>query len=568
MSFSETLNQYLKSTGCTAKELAYVSGLSTSAVSRYRTGERVPDPAQAEQLISGLCILSSKKEIPDADEESIRKAFSEYISFDSIDYELFSRKLDILLSLMNINVSGLARAMNFDSSYLSRIRTGKRRPADLNGFIMELSRYLVKNRPLDEIANFLGISTEEPSTPELCMEELRQWLSSSNQLQNDYLTDFLHKIDSFRIDRYVSIPEYSGSALSRSHHVPVAKIYYGSDEMKQGALDFFYSIISAKSKEPIYMFNNFSLEDFGNDPEYMKKWQFAIAAVINSGHEIHIIHDVNRPLSEMMIVLANWLPLYMTGKIYPYYLKGNGNKIFCHVEYVTGQSVLIGECLRGYDREGKYYLTRNKEELSYYKRRAERLFERAHPLVQVFNVANKDEFYLFEDSAAVAGEARHNILSGLPTYTIPEALLDEILEYNDFTDAEQNQVRRYIKRQKKIASTILRKSSITDDIPLLSEKDLEEPPVLLSLSGMFCEKDLKYTYAQYQQHLEATKEFALAHDVNYTLNIRQNHAFRNLQIQINSGKWIIISRNNAPTVHFVITHSRIVNAFDKFYPNP
>lgn len=43
MRFYEQLNQYMKVVNCTAKELCTVSGISAAALSRYRSGERVPD---------------------------------------------------------------------------------------------------------------------------------------------------------------------------------------------------------------------------------------------------------------------------------------------------------------------------------------------------------------------------------------------------------------------------------------------------------------------------------------------------------------------------------------------
>ena len=43
MHFYEQLNQYMKVVNCTAKELCTVSGISAAALSRYRSGERVPD---------------------------------------------------------------------------------------------------------------------------------------------------------------------------------------------------------------------------------------------------------------------------------------------------------------------------------------------------------------------------------------------------------------------------------------------------------------------------------------------------------------------------------------------
>ena len=43
MNFHEKLNEYIQMLSCTAKELSELSGLSAATLSRYRSGERVPD---------------------------------------------------------------------------------------------------------------------------------------------------------------------------------------------------------------------------------------------------------------------------------------------------------------------------------------------------------------------------------------------------------------------------------------------------------------------------------------------------------------------------------------------
>ena len=51
MRFYEQLNEYMKLLNCTAKELCSASGISAAALSRYRSGERVPD-VHSERLNS------------------------------------------------------------------------------------------------------------------------------------------------------------------------------------------------------------------------------------------------------------------------------------------------------------------------------------------------------------------------------------------------------------------------------------------------------------------------------------------------------------------------------------
>ena len=61
---------------------------------------------------------------------------------------------------------------------------------------------------------------------------------------------------------------------------------------------------------------------------------------------------------------------------------------------------------------------------------------------------------------------------------------------------------------------------------------------------MFSEKCLRYTYPDYLRHLAATHQFAAEH-AGYDLRTDAVHTFRNIQIQVNMGKWLIISKNNA-----------------------
>jgi len=59
MGFSDVLKLYLDKTKCTAKELSAASGISTSALSRYRSGKRIPEQEQIEKLRFDLSMVDS-----------------------------------------------------------------------------------------------------------------------------------------------------------------------------------------------------------------------------------------------------------------------------------------------------------------------------------------------------------------------------------------------------------------------------------------------------------------------------------------------------------------------------
>ena len=65
MEFKDVLNRYMERTGCSARDLAERSGLSTATISRYRSGDRVPeaDSRQLENLAKGIAAIAAEKKI-------------------------------------------------------------------------------------------------------------------------------------------------------------------------------------------------------------------------------------------------------------------------------------------------------------------------------------------------------------------------------------------------------------------------------------------------------------------------------------------------------------------------
>lgn len=104
-----------------------------------------------------------------------------------------------------------------------------------------------------------------------------------------------------------------------------------------------------------------------------------------------------------------------------------------------------------------------------------------------------------------------------------------------------------------------------DEISELAKDDFTIHPLPLDLSGSFCEKDIFYTYEEYLAHMKSTEQFAKCHP-NYTLKKTSSHDFRNLQIIIHEGKWAMISKGKAPSIHFLIYHPKLVNAIETFIP--
>ena len=111
--------------------------------------------------------------------------------------------------------------------------------------------------------------------------------------------------------------------------------------------------------------------------------------------------------------------------------------------------------------------------------------------------------------------------------------------------------------------SIMEHDEVIDEIADLTEEEFNTYPMTLSVSGAFFEQDLHYTYEQYKEYMQETLKYEEMH-ANYHLKMNRKHTFRNIQILIHSGEWVIISKNKTPVIHFLIRNAKMMNAIENF----
>ena len=104
-----------------------------------------------------------------------------------------------------------------------------------------------------------------------------------------------------------------------------------------------------------------------------------------------------------------------------------------------------------------------------------------------------------------------------------------------------------------------------DEIPIIDKKEFENSPLPLLLSNVFYESKIYYKYEDYLAHLEMTKEFE-KNNSNYKLVLKPFNTFKNIDLFICKNNWIMISKTNSPSIHFVIQHPKLMNAIENFTP--
>lgn len=533
------------------------------------SGERVPRPESEKlnQLCEGIYLLSKEKAASKRTSASITPFTKDeiYTAFTNTlkqpDNSRLCENFNHLLLASSVSLADLARFLNYDSSYLSRI------PSDPEWFCSETARFIVlRTPPADRIfiEKLTGQSIKDINDSAALCQLLSGWLLNTNNVspQINQMQSFLEKLDQFDLNNFIrSICFDELKVPTMPIQLPGSRSYFGIREFMTAELDYLKATVLSPSMENVIMYSDMPMEEMSKDPDFPKKWMFGMALMLKKGLHLNQIHNIDRSFEDMMLGLESWIPMYMTGQVSPYYLKGVQNNVFSHLLKVSGAAALTGEAISGYHNEGKYYLTKNKDEVSYYKKQAEQLLSKASPLMEIYLKESEQVYHTFLQNDAQTKGNRRNILSSLPLYTATDELICKILTRNNITQTDQTKIMNYVNKQRKITNEILLHSHITDEIPEISEKEFQQFPMTLSLSNMFYEHDIFYTWQDYQEHKKQIQNFQ-KNISNYTFKEISVSAFRNIQISIHEGKWVIVSKNKAPTIHFLICHPKMRSAFE------
>ena len=568
MNFQECLNNYIIQIRCNGKELARNSEISETVISRYRKGERTPyaDSEYLKKLSDGIIKTAVEKGIRDFQGDKVFQTLRESLEDDRDEPVFNSQKLDILLRELDINISRIAAFLHYDPSYLSKIRTGRRNPAHQQQFVEKVCEYVIANykdeQDRKKVMYLIQCNEDELADSSSYRRKLREWLNSSMPDGVDYVSAFLRKVDSFNLDDYIRAIHFDSFKVPKvPFQLPVSRHYYGLKEMREGELDFLKHTVLSKSMKPLYICSDMPVEDMAGDEDFAKKYMFGLAMVLKKGLHIHIIHDVERPMKDMMLGLENWVPLYMTGQISPYYLKGVQNRVYSHLHYCSGQVAMTGDCISGHHDLAHYYLTSRKEEVSISQKNMDFLLKKAHPLMDIYREERKKELHASLLENAGKEGRRRRVLAVPDLGVLPEKLLEEILERNHVVLNEKTVIMESYKRSATCLETILKHSVVEDEVSVLSEAEYEKYPLVLPLAECFLEKDIRLTYEEYHACIGAAENYAKANE-NYQFNLTKIKGFHNIQITCFEGKWCMISKNRAPAIHFVIHHPKLRYALE------
>ena len=567
MSFCSHFNEYLSLLEITYPQFARYSGLSVSAVRRYKNGESepAPDSEQFNKLTNAFFRLAREKGFELSEEEIREKLQGSLKNSLNISYETYVTNLNTLINALDIRVSVLAKALSFDSSYISKILAGQRKPRRVSDFTQSIGSYIsrvcIDEQQLTALSQLLNCDTEQLDSPRAISGAVTNWLGNNTVVaEKDPIENFLDKLEDFNLDEYINVIHFNDIKLPTApFRLPTSKTYTTIEGMKKCELDFIKATVLSKSKKDVILYSDMPLEEMANDEDFAKKWMFGMVMLLKKGLHLHFIHNVYRPFQEMMLGLEGNIPMYMTGQI-----SAPTNAVFTHIIKVSGAAALEGCAIAGHQTKGEYVLTKSDERIRFIREKAEDLLKKAKPLMDIYRSDRKVEYRAAMKQSWKTGD-RLTVSSALPIFTLPKEALREILTRNKLDGSEVREIEEFRADYLAMVCEFLKNNKLAVVLPEPSKEQFEAAPIHLALSEMFCETDVPYTYEEYTAHLQATKYFAVQHP-NLTVKTDSSPAFRNITYSVIHADTVIVSKNKYPTIHFVIHHKKMVQAFRNFTP--
>ena len=575
--FSEKLNKILTLLDVTSGDFARFAGCDKSYISRMTSGARVPKKggagawrivdgiyasADEKGKTAGICELISCKDqnsadgiksqimawLYDGEEVTDKKSKAPK---DKVPYRVFGEKLNAVMELAEISNIRLGNLVNIDTSYISRFRNGlrspKSNPRTMDAICTALLRRLGEQNKIQQLAALMKVAPGALTDEEEAFSLFHDWLYDTEKTDSSSVIEkLLETIDTFSIDAKTPLPSFEEVAATVKCEDAV---YFGSTGLQNAVIRFLGGVISGGGKE-LYLYSDQNM-NWLTDPAFRLKWAALMLCCVQKGIKIHVIHNVDRDVSEMIEAIISWLPLYMSGMIRSYYCKKQKNPRFSNTVFLCpGVACIKGSNVIGTeDQNGEYRYDTDTKILEMHQAAFHSLLADAKQLVRIYgNLESEGLIHTGNSGMTVLGTA-------LSLATMPKETLVSILERCGADETVKNRAFSVWESRKRLLNVTLNESFVHECIPVADEESLFGNKVLTDIPGL----NVAYTPKEYAEHIRNI--IALSDESpKYRFCALPDAPFANTQIVL-SDDLVTVSRLNAPQVTFLISHPAMYEAF-------
>lgn len=580
---SDRLTELFSLLQCSNTDIARYAGCSPSNISRMRSGARDPKHggAAVRRLAEGVCRYADHENMldplcdlcqaQDSRPDVLLPAVLAWL-YASEDYhpsrsqttprskltrklrrQSFGDRLDHVMTLLELPNVQLASAMKVDASLVSRYRSGIYSPYGNERMAESLGRALFnqaeKQGRLGLLAELCGVAPQE-----FAPEELLTWLFSLDTGEPASLAErLLRSIDAFTPGQGVP------AVLPEIPSVELRDRYWGNGGLQSAVIRFLSD--AAREGGELLLYSDEPMDWMSGGRQFFALWAALMVQCVRAGVHIRIIHNIDRSDVEMASAINGWLPLYISGMIEPFVLRRPRNTRFCHTVFLRPG----GGCILGFfpaeAGENRWYdYITDRQRLAAAESDFQLMLSHAAPLLKVYTAGDGDVFrQLYRD----APEKREHLLQGFSVATMPEGLLERMLERSGAEPKEREKLLALRRERRQGLLQSLARGGVEEMVCPPDRESVAAGAVCVNLSAELLDRQIFYTPEEYAAHLDAVKEL-VTQERNYHLTLLPALPFRDIQI-ISLGDRVAVLRCRAPHTAFLCTDRRLTEAFAGYF---
>ncbi|HCX64523.1 MAG TPA: hypothetical protein DHN33_04865 [Eubacteriaceae bacterium] len=479
----------------------------------------------------------------------------------------FYEKLDYLMHITKTSNSTLAKAIAIDASYISRLRKGSRQPSAQNAYMEAMAAYFAKRssnkyqmKLLKEIMECeIGLVEQETRRK----ESILRWLMQELDQFKHPVKSFLKEVSDFHFVQPQSTAIKEHIDLSRSKD---QEVFFGVEGKRAAVLQFLKEIVARDNPDKIFIHSDEEMSWLTEDSAFLKEWSRLLAKAVQKGNRIQIIHNINRSLNEILDAINNWLPLYMSGMIEPFYYPKIKDGIFRRTLFVAPKaSLAVVSNSVGESTENKAnFLYRDPKVVQAFKSEYLEFHKMCRSLIKIYTSAESEQsldlLTEFENEKADT-YLRNKYFSFL---TMPHALLrKKVMEEASF---QGQKLLDYHENRIKYFKSLLETHKFTEIISLYPYQDGETVIPLIGFTDLFKGLKMEYDREEYRWHLRHVLNLLKEHG-NYHVVLLDPDESQNYSLYAKENIGVIASKLTDPVVRFAVNEAYMTAAFWDYIEN-
>lgn len=462
-------------------------------------------------------------------------------------------KLDFLMNLTNTQNSTLGRVLHFDSSYISRIRNGNRGVPKHQPFIRPAAAYFAENLRENyqraAVMDRIQSGRSWPESQEEAEELLAGWLSAGDRGDAERMGHMISGLSGLR-RQYPALQE--DPELRDAQDGP---FFYGNSGKRLAVEQMLTELIRLGTPQTLLLCSDEDMTWMYEDGDFLRRWSELMSRLIAAGTVVKVIHTVSRNSEEMFTAIQQWMPLYLSGAIEPFYDPQFRDSTLRRTMFLArGRCALISGSVGNQTGGMLNMMIREPEAVDALELEFQRHLDLCRPLMSIFTVRNREDFRRTME----ASQPRQNdlMLAGsLPSlFTMPMELA---LTLEQRAGVEGIAGRCQLLKEQ-VMDLLHRGYTVTEILHLPGKAALRSGELLLPLGEMYDMPPIRMTRQELKLHLGEILRLTRQEE-NYRVLI-SGRIPKNIFISAAEKAGVAVTRAESPGVVFLIREERMAAA--------